>query len=815
MTPVELLKSTQRAVASQEMIDWHEQLKDYRKKQRSVQDKVEADQETLTNLEGRQRLQEADVERMREREQIEKHVSHLEAARPLAAYRSVRVRHAEAKGRRKEAQRELTRLQNEVEPSLRAVTAKEVYKQQIQAVVDERKTVVANDEKKADRVEKSYRNGQDRVNELASEFRAERASGQNHQSEMARLKHKIAELERQMSREPPILDPQEYNERIREKQRAITSCNKQIDELKEGQRHRTRNYNEFKMRIEQAERDLSNLDSQAGKQNAKLQQESRDTAKLWEWVQNHQDQFDHPVHGPPIVTCSIKDQKYTNQIESLFQRTNMLTFTTRSNEDLKKLGDVAEKQLHIADYFVTAMVGTMANFKPPVDGSEMSRLGFESWAIDHLSGPEPVLAMLSSNMYLHQTGITLADTSNRQFDMLQDSPIGSWVTSKSHYRITRRREYGPGATSTLVKPIRPGRVWTDQPVDLTAKRELQDNIDGWKQEIAGLRTQTEEANSRMNEYRKAVNELGEEEKAISTEKAAKQKAIGEFKALPTKLASEEQRMETAQQAVTEVKGKMRDLRDQQEQIAMQRAQIALDHAKAVENLRKSHFSLYEAEIMLIEAASDLKTLQDRNRETQELLETQQRQVDEAIRETEAAYAEAQRLMRQVQEMLNSSESSEDLKNFLRGVPETQATEELENEIESERARLELMHEGNDGVIREFENRQRKIASLTTKLEELKEALAELDGLIKNIRDQWEPQLDDLVKQISDSFSNNMEQISCAGEVGIHKDEDFDQWAIQIRVKFRYVSPIPHYLCSIVISVTLPRHMLRVHSWLSY
>ena len=795
MTPVDLLKSTQRAVASQEMIDWHEQLKDYRKKQKAVQEKVAADQEALTNLEGRQRLQEADVERMREREQIVKRVSYLEAARPLAAYRSIRVRHAEAKGRRKEAQRELARLQKEVEPSLRAVNAKKRYKEQIQLVVNERKNVITKDERIAERIDKSYRDGQDRHNDLGAEYEAERNSGKGHRSDITRLDHKITELKRQISREPPVLATQAYNERIREKRRAINSCQKQIGELQDGQRERTRNYNDVKQRIQQAERELDSLDSQAGKQNVKLQGASRDTAKLWEWVQNHQDHFEHPVHGPPVVTCSMKDQKYTDQIESLFQRSTMLTFTTHSNEDLKKLGDVAEKQLHVADVYFSAMVGTMANFKPPVDDSEKKRLGLEGWAIDHLNGPEPVLAMLCANMHLHQTGVTLADTSSRQFEMLQNSPIGSWVTSRSHYRITRRREYGPGATSTLVKPIRPGNVWTDQPVDLTAKRELQEGIDGWKREIATLKTETEETRRRVDEYKKAMSESDGEEKALSAEKAAKQKAVGDFKALPTKLASEEGKMETAQTAIQKIRDRMRAIMDEQDQIAIQRAQIALDYANAIQTLQKSHMNLHEAEVMLIEASSDLTTLQERNRETQDLLQTQQRQVDEAIRDTSKAFEEAEGLMRKVTGLLNSNESSDELKTFLRGMSETQTTEELENEIESEKTRLELMHEGNDGVIREFENRQKKISSLTTKLEELKDASTELDAAIKDIRDQWEPQLDDLVRQISDSFSNNMEGISCAGEVGVYKDEDFDQWAIQIRVKFRYVPSliIPTFL----------------------
>lgn len=186
--------------------------------------------------------------------------------------------------------------------------------------------------------------------------------------------------------------------------------------------------------------------------------------------------------------------------------------------------------------------------------------------------------------------------------------------------------------------------------------------------------------------------------------------------------------------------------------------------------------------MLIEATSDWEILRERNSSVQELLEDQQRQVDALVRETEASQRTAKTLLDKCTQLLARVDN--ELRSFLVALPANQSTEQLEGEIESEKARLELMHEGNGGVIKEYEQRKKKIDVLTARLEEIKNALSEFDDKIKELRDQWEPELDSLVGKISDSFSLNMEQISCAGEVGVHKDEDFDQWAIQIRVKFR-------------------------------
>ena len=200
-------------------------------------------------------------------------------------------------------------------------------------------------------------------------------------------------------------------------------------------------------------------------------------------------------------------------------------------------------------------------------------------------------------------------------------------------------------------------------------------------------------------------------------------------------------------------------------------------------LRQAHNDLHEAELMLIEASSDVEVLTERNQDVKEQLATKRRELQILTGELEVATAESRKVLEIVRRALATGDEEHQV--FWRNLPEGQTVEQLESEIESEKARLELMHEGNEGVIREFEERQKKIDKLKEKLEGIHQSLQELDEMIKEMREDWEPRLDKLVKRISESFAYNMKQINCAGEVGVYKDEqDFDLWSIQIRVKFR-------------------------------
>ena len=214
MTPVELLRSTLRAVAPQEMIDMHEGLKKLRKEQKMVEDEDTSTQETLANLEDRQRMQQADVERMRERNQIQRRIEFLEKSRPIWQYRDARTVHHEAKNKKEEANKELVELEAELEPNLHAVNAKQAYHRQIEVVVKERGQAVKQAERVADNIDQNLRSLHERNKDLENEGKAEIEGARKKKQDVVRLEGTIARLQKQMEEPPPEMDISSYNEQI-------------------------------------------------------------------------------------------------------------------------------------------------------------------------------------------------------------------------------------------------------------------------------------------------------------------------------------------------------------------------------------------------------------------------------------------------------------------------------------------------------------------------------------------------------------------------------------------------------------------------
>ena len=214
MTPVELLRSTQRAIASPEMIEWHEQLKELRKSQRQLETREKTDKEELVNLENRQRMQEADVERLRERESVKQSLTYLEKARPIAAYRDNKEKLKDAKTDRNRTLEELRTLENEVEPALRAVNAKQTYRDAVKAALDGR---TRNRDQAATRSEEAYA----RIEELQKEIdhgvkalERESKNLSNARQDENRLLGVIKGLKKRIEQPPTDFDFAAINDRI-------------------------------------------------------------------------------------------------------------------------------------------------------------------------------------------------------------------------------------------------------------------------------------------------------------------------------------------------------------------------------------------------------------------------------------------------------------------------------------------------------------------------------------------------------------------------------------------------------------------------
>lgn len=260
------------------------------------------------------------------------------------------------------------------------------------------------------------------------------------------------------------------------------------------------------------QRDIDNLDSQEGQRLVQLTRMDPDAANAYRWLQEHRNEFEKEVFGPPMLTCSMKEKRYSNHVQSLLQRDDFLCFTAQTKNDHKKLTDqLYSNRMAVA---VRTITSDLSTFRPPIPRQGLGDLGLDGYALDFIEGPEPVLAMLCSEKKIHLTGVALKEVNEQQYQRINEAEvINSFAAGNTYYRITRRREYGPGATSTFSKTIQRGRYWTDEPLDATAKAELDQRHKECLEIVAELKKQLTEAKAKEEA-------LGEQTRDIEAERVS-------------------------------------------------------------------------------------------------------------------------------------------------------------------------------------------------------------------------------------------------------------------------------------------------------
>ncbi|KID72645.1 Structural maintenance of chromosomes protein 5 [Metarhizium brunneum] len=780
-TPIDLLHETLRAAAPEEMLLWQSQLQEMHKEKKGLADAVHSDVDALRILENRQQGLQADVDRIREREEIQEKVENLQSALVFANYSEARENHSKARDRKKEAERTLQRLESESGPSLEAVNMKQEYAQQVRAVVPAKERALKDAENAVQSAARDIHGAAELVKEMNNRLEAERKGFESKKKDLAASRSKITAFQADLKNRPTDFNAADWNQKIRAEEhnlREMEGEQRQVSADRDATKERVRPMN---VDIRKIKTDIDAFDTQQGQQMSLMRKQFPEASNGWEWIKEHQNEFEKEVFGPPMISCSMKDERYADQVQALLQMDDLLCFTAQTKNDYKKLTDQLYRVMSLS-VVVRTCSNPLSAFKAPVDRAQMAELGLDGFAIDYLDGPEPVLAMLCSEKRLHMSGVSLNDHNEQAYDrLINNGKINQWAAGRQSFTIRRRREYGPQAMTTITKNIQKGRFWTSQPVDMQEKREMERRLTELQGEKGALKEEHDRLQQKLDTIEEQKKEISEKITALRNEKSALQKEFQKWQSLPVKIESEERQKAMHEEAMRDARKNMQEIQYEWDKAVLERAKLVIKHKKLTDKIREAHLALIEAKIWLIEANSDVEGLKERNASIMAQLEEERRNVQVATEETNRTKEIGRRLGEDVRELISRDPDRRDLYTQL---AEGKSPHEVELEMAAEEAKLELIHAANPNVIREFERRAEEITRLKHKMEGANEKLETLNRQLARVMSKWEPKLEELVSQINDAFAYNFEQISCAGEVRVHKEEDFSQWALDIMVKFR-------------------------------
>lgn len=511
LSPKERLRETLRGAASAEMSAQFEQLKEWAAEQKSKIQEESERSATLKNLETRQNAQRGDVERMQMRTELINRLKFEKLLRPFARAGQYQAEWKAAKDRYRGLKEELIALQQQLQPALQAITNKESYAKSVKIATDGRKRLITNFQRVIDQCNKAERNHEASAREITARKEAITKDQVTAKSNIKKSNNKIHSLKHELENSEPIdFDPAEINRQVRDRQRQVNNINTTLEEIRESGSASADTINEIKDKILEAQRRLAGLNTRSGRQLELLGKQSSDTAKAWNWVQKNKDRFQGRVFGPPVLECSLTEDRYAPMMESLFNRNDMLRITVTEFADMELLSNELSRQ-GLTEINTYVCRTPLSAFQAPISEDDASKLGIQGWALDFIQGPEQVRVMMCDQARIHATAVSWEDVSDEHFRRLDAAGLSSLVTSRNYYRITRRKEYGPDATSTMVRSI-PGvaRWWTTSPVEPGIEDNLKRSIAEWEDNIAETEQARGNVKGRLDRLREEKETLEQE-----------------------------------------------------------------------------------------------------------------------------------------------------------------------------------------------------------------------------------------------------------------------------------------------------------------
>lgn len=216
-SPIDLLDKTLQAAAPEEVMHQQKELKQMFDAQKALKVSLETEAEQLRSLETRQQGVQADVERMREREQILKVVADLKDARLVADYQEKKTLFEQVKEQKKRAQQQLARLEQRTAPSLEDVNNKVQYESQVGAVLEARKVRAKAAGVDVDKALQAIENLKERIQDFENKKNAEGETMSKKRQGVSEQRTKITKLEAQYKNGKDIastFNASEWNHKI-------------------------------------------------------------------------------------------------------------------------------------------------------------------------------------------------------------------------------------------------------------------------------------------------------------------------------------------------------------------------------------------------------------------------------------------------------------------------------------------------------------------------------------------------------------------------------------------------------------------------
>ncbi|KAL6045430.1 Structural maintenance of chromosomes protein 5 [Balamuthia mandrillaris] len=767
MSPPELLKETEKAVGTKEMVQSHEALIRMKSESKSLERACAEHAEHLQALKRKNETLERDVLRFREFEKHQKRAQQLNMKIPWIRFDNERNRAIELREVWEAAKEKFALREKELQPLKQRITEKEnEVKQMAQKNARLKESAQRLDVQRKQKGEELEELA-DRIVQQEDELETLSNREKERKVKIKKMEEEIAKYEAELQAAVEQADTQEQemnskNDRLRELAELISQIQSQQMELKEESRRRMGT-------IRQLQKEVQELDDVKKQRMEMLRRYSRDCYSAAVWLDNNRDKFEKPVYGPLALEVNVPDALHACYLEQATPSWLLTSFVCESAKDHNTILEEVYRKQKLRINAIRSDTYDPRRFQPPLDKSDLRGVGITHWLHEVFEAPSVVKAAICENAGVHQIAAGTNETARHMESLLRDvRQLRNIFTPESQYIVTFSH-YGGGA-STRVVPVKKANFFgeMDSP---QRKAELEEQLRLERKAQADVEAKYRELEQQEKQHRREQGEINKAKQQINEVRKEIQTLKMRIKSRQTTLQglSVEEDTATQERKIHEVI------------FATNRARV---HAvlQIQELTKKILAQVMEKDKLVLLHAQEESILQ---RLKTEYMQSNHEfaALRRAVEASEAHFKEAKQNASRLKEKAEAVvQLTPEVKELFQSLPDT--VEELEAAATDAKARADLSYQTNPRIIEEYEERCKEIEELEAKLATEQEDLRNETGRIERLKETWLPPLKDLLARINESFGKYFSEIGCAGEVVLEENEDFAKYGVVIKVKFR-------------------------------
>ena len=460
------------------------------------------------------------------------------------------------------------------------------------------------------------------------------------------------------------------------------------------------------------------------------------------------------------IKCNVQDPNYAAYLEMHTGQSNLMSFVTLNEDDRDLL--IKQEHLRVSVF----CINEDQKLPPcPFNVDSLRKYGVMGTLLETLEAPHPVKLALCHFCGVHR--VLIGGESDRVMASLKSLPATNVYTPGTVYSIIQSK-YGARAMTTSSIPVRPSRILVSTGGGQRA--ELDRLIAECEEKIGHYETERQEAEQSLRETKPVIDALNAAHARFEKEKRRCANAHADIKRF--------------QQLI---EGLAKDSREDSEKALREKiARAIMDKATHIAELCNSVAEATAIKTKLITPAFQQSVVLRRQAAVHREKVAARSEVDQA----EAAAAEERKrydsALAHTRELRAVAEQTAKLTDAMKA--EINSRRESIDDVETRIARIKSQIEAdtntNPHVIREYEERAKKIDEEGVALRKIEDSLAKTRRRMAAGKNKWLPPLKEVVARIDEVFARLMGDIQCEGHVKLAENEMFNKFAIEIYVRFR-------------------------------